>query len=995
MRTPFFLVFLFLLSNSLPALSNRLTTTVSGKIIAAKGNSPIAFATVYLPSCELWAVTDDAGEFTIRQVPLGIQVVEIQCLGYAKERLEVRVTAGMLPLKVSLREDNLKLDEVVVMARKQTDAVSTAYTIDRKTLDHAQLLNIGDLGSLLPGGKTYNGSLLTDRRLALRTNSHIEKGNAGFGTAIEVDGIRLQTNAEMEGTYGAETRNIGTANIESVEVITGMPSVEYGDLSNGMVKINMRRGRSPWIIDMATAPHTKSIAMSKGYAPGNTGEQGVFNTSLEHTRSIGNLASPHTSYVRNALSVSYAHTLFPQRNPLSLQASVMGNIGGYDSSADPDALVNTYSRLKDRTLRASLKGDWLLNKPWITNLSLITSFSYAHKLHSSSQFKSSASTLPYLHTLHTGYYVATEFSDEHSDAPILLSPTGYWYEQGFEEDIPVNYALKLKATWARNIGSLTHRLLVGSDYTANSNRGRGIYYTDMKTAPTWRPYRYDALPALHNWAFFAEEKLILPLGERQLEVQAGVRAEMSHVESGQHPTVWSVSPRLNARFHLVKNRGGAALRGLSVYGGIGKGVKLPSFEILNPSPSYFDRLVFSPGSTPDGKAFYAYHTHVIHPTHNSDLRWQYNRQIELGIEGKLWGTRFTLSGFYNRTYRSYMRTATYVPFIYKQTTQREVEQSSIPFANHQYSIDKATGVVTVTDRTGALPSETLVYTERQTYQAGAKFVNASPVNRIGVEWAVDFAPIRSLHTSFRIDGHYYRYEGTDETLIASSPGLSQNMADGRPYRYIGYYVGSDSYSTAYSATGSVANGSLSQRLNTNFTVKTHIPALRLLLSLKLEASFLQYSRLLSRYGQGTMSVASSLPGGSDAETYHAGIRGKYVSTYPLYYSTWEAPDVKLPFAERLAWAKTHDTALYNELSKLIKTSNLPYRFDPERISPYFSANLSVSKELGDFATLSFYANNFFNHLGSVKSSQTGLEQPLYGSGYVPSFYYGLSLKLKL
>jgi len=31
----------------------------------------------------------------------------------------------------------------------------------------------------------------------------------------------------------------------------------------------------------------------------------------------------------------------------------------------------------------------------------------------------------------------------------------------------------------------------------------------------------------------------------------------------------------------------------------------------------------------------------------------------------------------------------------------------------------------------------------------------------------------------------------------------------------------------------------------------------------------------------------------------------------------------------------------------------------------------------------------------VRSSQTGMETSLFASGYIPSFYYGLSLKLKL
>jgi hypothetical protein len=69
--------------------------------------------------------------------------------------------------------------------------------------------------------------------------------------------------------------------------------------------------------------------------------------------------------------------------------------------------------------------------------------------------------------------------------------------------------------------------------------------------------------------------------------------------------------------------------------------------------------------------------------------------------------------------------------------------------------------------------------------------------------------------------------------------------------------------------------------------------------------------------------------------------------------------------------------------------------NPNRISSYYSANLSVTKEIGDHVSVSFYANNFFNNMGTVNSSQTDLETSLFASSYIPTYYYGLSLKLKL
>ena len=55
----------------------------------------------------------------------------------------------------------------------------------------------------------------------------------------------------------------------------------------------------------------------------------------------------------------------------------------------------------------------------------------------------------------------------------------------------------------------------------------------------------------------------------------------------------------------------------------------------------------------------------------------------------------------------------------------------------------------------------------------------------------------------------------------------------------------------------------------------------------------------------------------------------------------------------------------------------------------------MTKEIGDHVSVSFYANNFFNNMSTVRSSQTGLETSLFSSSYIPSYYYGLSLRVKI
>ncbi|MCR5469794.1 MAG: carboxypeptidase-like regulatory domain-containing protein, partial [Prevotella sp.] len=372
---------------------------VDGTVVDAETDDPIEFASVLLMESNLWAITNEKGTFQLKNVPTGKHTLVVQCLGYRKYVIPLVLKRDVPELRIKLHAENLKLDEVTVVAKRKTDEATTSYTIDRQTLDNQQILNISDLQSLLPGGKTVNATLMSDARIALRSGSQ-EKGNASFGTAIEIDGMRLDNNAAMGETMGASTRTVSSANIESVEIVTGIPSVEYGDLSNGIVKVNTRKGKSPFIIEGKINQHTRQIAVNKGFELGKNG--GVLNASLEHARSFSNAVSPYTAYQRNVLSLHYMNIFLRESTPLTLNLGVTGNLGGYDSEADPDNSLEDYSKARDNTLRANMDISWLLNKSWITNVKLTGSFSYSDKKSEDYSNTNSATTLPYIHTTEEG-----------------------------------------------------------------------------------------------------------------------------------------------------------------------------------------------------------------------------------------------------------------------------------------------------------------------------------------------------------------------------------------------------------------------------------------------------------------------------------------------------------------------------------------------------------------------------------------------------------------
>ena len=954
-----FILFFLIIGCGLTALAQNVV--VAGRITDDDTHKPIAFATVLMKENGYWAITGDDGAFSMKNIPVGKATLTIQCLGYATRQLTLDIIKDIPRLRITLKQETLKLDEVTVTAQRKNNESTTSYTIDRTALDNQQIVSVSDLSTLLPGGKTVNATLMNDTRMALRSGSQ-EGGNASFGTAIEVDGIRIDNNAAAGETAGASTRAISSSNIESVEIVTGIPSVEYGDLSNGVVKVNTRKGKSPFIVEGKMNQHTKQIALNKGFDLGPN--KGILNASIEHAKSFSNIASPHTAYQRNILSLHYMNIFMRETTPLTLNVGLTGNIGGYNAEADPDNELDDYSKSRDNALRANFELNWLLNKQWITNLSLRGSFSTTDRTSESSTHANSATTLAYIHAMNEGYFIATNY-DSNPDAPVILGPTGYWNVKQYQESKPMNWSLRLKGDWTHRFGGLMSRLMVGAEYTGSRNNGRGTYYDDLRYAPSWREFRHDDLPTLNNIALYAEEKVTIKTNKlSRMELTAGLRNDMTIINGSEYGTVNSLSPRFNGRYIFWQNRRKHLITDLIVHAGWGKSVKLPSFQVLYPSPSYYDIEVFRSPSTADNTTVSAWYCRPSKAVYNPDLKWQYTNQTDIGIEMNIKGTRVSLSAFHHRTYNPYMATTEYTPFSYYYTPVSALEGLTIPTDGRTYAINPTTGTVTVSSADGS--TATVPNNERRFYQTNTRYVNASPLDRYGLEWIIDFKQIKALNTSLRFDGNYYYYKSDDETLFASMHNSNTKMTGtGEPYQYIGWYRGTNGTTSAQT---SIANGAISKTLNLNTTITTHIPKIRLIMALRIESTLYSYRKSLSNF-EGDV--------------------------YPEYYTTWDNPNMMIPFAEKFLWAKDNDQTLYNDLQNLVVHPNAAYVMNANRISAYYSANLSVTKEIGDHVSISFYANNFFNNMKTVHSSQTDLDTSLFSSSYIPSYYYGLSLRLKL
>lgn len=980
----FLTLIFFVLSTSLFAKDIKLSS-LSG-IVVDETNKPIPYCTVFIDEINQWSVTELNGKFKFN-LPEGSYKLIVSCLGYQTKEELLYIPAKEYAKRIMLRSKSYDLDDVIVTATRGQKNVTTSYNISSEAIDHTQFTSLGEIMALLPGARTKNSNLLSvsSRQVALRSNTN-EEDRPSFGSAIEVDGIRMSNNGSFYSYKGIDTRIISSENINTVEVVTGIPSVEYGDLTSGIIKVDTKRGVQPFAIKAAISPRQKLVALSKGLALG--GNRGILNLSYDYTKSVANLVSPYTSYVRNTFSLN--HTKFFLSNtdkPISLKTTLAGNIGGYNSKDDPDVFTGTYEKEDALNIRGGVDLSWELNNKFISELGFGANFNYSDLKYEEKYKDSSASGELAFHGTEEGYFVGKPYVEGKPFSEIQLLKRGHWYQQKLIDNKPLNYALKFKLKKNFQLKNIRSNFHIGVDYYGSGNRGTGLCYGNRAYTPTWREHNFSEEPYLNNLALYAEGEFSYSLKKGQaVRVVLGAREDNTFVKDSKYKNVRAVSPRLNIEYSFVKNNTRRLLENLSIYGGWGEAIKLPSLGVLYIRPSYRERLAFVPGSLADGTTYYAYHIKPNEVVANKALKWQKSRKWEIGIKGSLKYVTFSLAYFNNVVMNSYENSYYYTPATYYLTTPYQLDNVKIPYVDRKYSISPE-GTVTVHDKNKLLPDEVLEKIEKKSFNATLFADNSSPVRRHGLEWILDFREFTPLRTSLRIDGKYYFYKILKDRVVAYNLGDNKLMSDGQPYQYIGYYYGGNS----------ISNGLKTKELSSNATIITHIPKLKLIVSLKIEGTFINYSQRLSQMPNGERAFVLDKRNGYIPKPNTGSIYtdNNFVGMYPLYYTSYDDMNTKVPFREKYLWAYEHNKTLYNDLTKMVVTSNYNYLFRPNRLSSYFSANIKVSKEIGQKYKLSFFANNFLNTLQKVRGYNNGGEQTLYNNGLVAPFYYGMSLKIKL
>ena len=242
---------------------------VRGTLVDSIGTEPIVGALISINQLNILARSDVNGQFVLTNVPEGSHDFQIYQLGYKEKIIRKQINSNVNDWNIQLQEFSLALDEVVVVAVENKQG--SVSKIQSEAIEHLQPKSLADIFQLLPGQVTENPSLSSPEQIKIReitTNS-----NSAAGTLMIIDGapvsndVNLQRfNSAQSGNNssaattiggGADLRGISAENIESVEVIKGIPSSEYGNLTSGAVLVKTKKGDQPWTLKGKVDPNTK------------------------------------------------------------------------------------------------------------------------------------------------------------------------------------------------------------------------------------------------------------------------------------------------------------------------------------------------------------------------------------------------------------------------------------------------------------------------------------------------------------------------------------------------------------------------------------------------------------------------------------------------------------------------------------------------------------------------------------------------------------------
>lgn len=728
----------------------------------------------------------------------------------------------------------VSLREVVVTARAG-GGPTTSSVIGRDAMQHLQPNSIADLMELLPGGYAQDPNMGEASTITLRETGTMGAYGAStrnnnysissLGTQFIVDGVPINTDANMQYTplsdtqattstsstensrnitnRGVDMRSISTDDIEQVEVVRGIPSVEYGNLTSGVVNITKIRRQMPLTARFKADGYSKLFALGKGLSLDTDGNS-VLNVDLGYLDSKIDPTDNFESYKRLTGSLRYTlSSQVPQSRSWKLSSAIDYTGSFDDCKEDPDINYGNVEEYKSSYSRIAVSNSFEIRWPnrVLRNFEINTQLSLQlDRLHQ----RSTVSPQRY-------GIVPTNYDEGEQEAKAVYAE----YVADYVCDgKPFTAYVKAKATLALPVGAVSNNVKFGANWDISKNFGDGQVY-DMNyplSLSGWssRPRKYSDIPAIQNLSLFVEEMMQAPIGNTWLELMAGLRLntmpglDSQFTMSGR----FYADPRLNAGWHMPSfDLAGSPVR-ITLNGGYGITTKMPTMNYLYPDKYYsnFMSLAYYDTENPTQDSQFIVTTYIQDPT-NYDISPARNHKWEVRLDIDWADNSLSVDYFQERMTDGFRYSSVY--------------------GVYSYNYYDASSMSAGTDYT-TLPCE--VKTVLDGYQQAS---NGSRLYKSGIELQFTSRRIPCLRTRVNVTGAWFHTEYTNSQPMLETVTSVVNDVTIKD-KYVGLYDWSD--------------GRVNDRFNTNFTFDTQIPEWKLIFTTSVQCMWLVKTRVKWKNG---------------------------------------------------------------------------------------------------------------------------------------------------
>lgn len=845
-------------------------TDIRGTVSDAGDGEPLAFASVVAQPGSHAILTDAEGRFHL-SLPEGKYRLITSYVGYRPDTIRVD-THTDATLIIRLTPHTYTLGEVMVTAR-ENEALTSVSKIDRSAMQHLQPSSFADLLELLPGNISKDPQLTGANGITLRetgtigatgnTTSNADYAMTSLGTSFVIDGAPVATDANLQTignitdatsphadrnitNKGVDMRSISTDNIESVEIVRGIPGAEYGNLTSGVINIRRINRRSPLNARFKADGYSKLFYVGKGFRLGR-GES-ILNLDLGYLDAKDDPRDPRDTYQRITASARYSLSRPVGSGTIYwlVSADYTGSVD--NAKTDPDLSLRKVDIYKSTYNRGALTTEltWRPSLGWLDLVRLNASSSLQSDV--LEQQRQVAPTHPTVaptsmeEGIHDGHFILGEYLADYRS-----------------EGKPLNVFAKLTAGGMFSAGHLSASHKAGIEFSLDKNLGEGQIYDLTKPLSagwTTRPRRYADIPGLRQLAGFVQEQLAINMGRAgSVDAGLGIRLQGLTGLNRQYKLSGKVyaDPRFNLLWHIGR---GWRVRPF-VGGGYGLTTRMPTIDYLYPADHYTDlvQLNYYHPEDPVNLSRISLCTY-IDPTANYDLKAARNRKAEIR-GGFTFGANTVSVTYFDESLKSgYRYTSVYGARSYTLYDATSIDGNNL---------------------TTPPALEGLPYVRQSILTGHRSPSNGTRIDKRGVEFQIHTARWKPLRTALTVTGAWLHsvYTNSQQLFVPVS-----HVVDNRSISdmYIGLYDSND--------------GRVNNTLSTTFMFDTQLTEHGLVFTTSIQCMWFVKTRQMVKNGIPTayISAADGMIHPFTPESAADPVLGKLVNTYnPDLFNTTTIP----------------------------------------------------------------------------------------------------------